>query len=204
MRLRLGVCSSSNSGEEMDRRSGSQAEAQEIRAEMWTQESEKKVVRTRISNEATDNSEVHVPPPVPPSVPPLSPPSSSPPSVPVMSTGSPSSPHQESLFPPPEPGAEPSAKKTGHGTDGIRDQELNNECTHRQSGRKVLENELISPLVCRSPVAGALLSCRQEISSGLETTAAAEVAKNDGDETSRTHEQKGQNQMTLKLTSERV
>lgn len=68
MRLRLGVCSSSNSQPRdgspiWQPGKGSKENAgEEMRAEMWTQESEKKVVRTRISNEATDNSQ-----PVPPS-----------------------------------------------------------------------------------------------------------------------------------------
>lgn len=100
---------------------------------MWTQESEKKVVRgrgslmsqliTSLSSESLSLS-VH-----------------------VTQTGSPSS---LECVPLPSAGQ---GEKTGHGTDGIRDQGLNNE--HRQRGRKMQENELISPLVPLSSFCGA-------------------------------------------------
>lgn len=123
--------------EKREKRDGSQMQ-QEKRweEEMWTQESEKKVVRTRISNEATDNLPLAR-------------------SLSVHVTQKAKITFQPGICSPlilPSLTARRRAgggKKTGHGTDGIRDHGLNNE--HRQRGRKMQENELISllvPLVC--------------------------------------------------------
>ena len=156
---------------------------------MWTQESEKKVVRTRISNEPADNS------PLSQSL-----------SLSEHVTQTSRSPCSRNFAPLPSAGQE--SQKTGHGTDGIRDQGLNNE--HRQRGRKMQENELISLLV-PLVVLWSRRSALPLVSSLLETTtmaaatsspAAADAAEPAKNERRRHTNKREQNQMTLKLTSE--